>query len=144
MEPRTVQNRCGKSHPYRDSIPGPPNLWPVAIPTTLAGPHFEVYLSLNLTLFVKLVLGVIIWFNFFFFNFTKVFELQTEVYFLICRVLAYVPHLPSKEVTRFHVSFKRIAIQGHSICWSLINSATQLQSEVPEKLVILNWNLHLL
>jgi len=53
-------------------------------------------------------------------------------------VPAYVPHLPSKEVTEFHVSLKRFAIQGHSICWSLTNPATQLQSEVPEKLVILN------
>ena len=31
-------DRCRKSRPHRDSIPGPPSPWPVAIPTTLPGP----------------------------------------------------------------------------------------------------------
>jgi len=49
-----------------------------------------------------------------------------------------LPHLPSKEVTKFHVSFKRFAVQGHSLCWILTNPASQLQSVVLEILVILN------
>ena len=35
-------DRCGKSHPHRDSIPGPSSPWPVAIPTTLPGPLITV------------------------------------------------------------------------------------------------------
>ena len=34
--PRAGLDRCGKSRPYRDSIPGPSIPQPVAIPTTLA------------------------------------------------------------------------------------------------------------
>ena len=32
------QGRCEKSRPYRDSIPGPPSPWRVAIPTELSRP----------------------------------------------------------------------------------------------------------
>ena len=42
MGPRAGMARCGKSHPHRDSIPGPSNLQPVAIPTELPGPHFPI------------------------------------------------------------------------------------------------------
>ena len=38
MGPRASLNRCGKSYPHRDSIPGPSSLYPVAIPTSLPGP----------------------------------------------------------------------------------------------------------
>ena len=37
--PRAGLDRCGKSHPHRDSIPGPSSPWPVAILTTLPGPQ---------------------------------------------------------------------------------------------------------
>jgi hypothetical protein len=36
--PRVGLDRCGKSHPHRDSIPGPSSPYPVAIPTELPGP----------------------------------------------------------------------------------------------------------
>ena len=36
--PRAGREACGKIPPYRDSIPGPPSLWLVAIPTTLSWP----------------------------------------------------------------------------------------------------------
>ena len=39
MGPRAGLNRCGKSRPHRDSIPGPPSPYSVAIPTTLPGPR---------------------------------------------------------------------------------------------------------
>ena len=36
--PRAGLDKCGKSRPHRNSIPGPSSPWPVAIPTTLPGP----------------------------------------------------------------------------------------------------------
>ena len=33
MGPRAGLDRCGKSRPHRDSIPGPPSPWRVAVPT---------------------------------------------------------------------------------------------------------------
>jgi hypothetical protein len=36
--PRAVLDRCRKSRPNRDSIPGPSSPWPVAIPTELPSP----------------------------------------------------------------------------------------------------------
>ena len=41
MGPRTGLDRCRKSRPHRDSIPGPSNPWPVAIPTELSGLHLN-------------------------------------------------------------------------------------------------------
>ena len=38
--PRGGLDRCGKSRPYRDSIPRPFSPYPVTIPTTLPGPLF--------------------------------------------------------------------------------------------------------
>ena len=38
MGPRAYLDRCGKSCPHRDSIPGPSSLQIVAIPTKLPGP----------------------------------------------------------------------------------------------------------
>ena len=38
MDPAAGLDRYGKSHPHRDSIPGPSSPQPVAIPTTLPGP----------------------------------------------------------------------------------------------------------
>ena len=43
--PRAGLDRCGKSHPHRDSIPGPSSPQPVAIPTTLSGPRWYERLS---------------------------------------------------------------------------------------------------
>jgi hypothetical protein len=37
--PRAGGDRCGKSRPQRDSIPGPSSPYPFAIPTTLPGPQ---------------------------------------------------------------------------------------------------------
>jgi hypothetical protein len=83
------------------------------------------------------VFGEITLLNILFKDNFKIFVLQTEIYFLICRVLTYVPYLPSKGVTKFHVSFQLSTVQGHTICWrlyslSLTKPATQLQTEVPE------------
>ena len=39
MVPRAGLDRCGKSRPRRDSIPGPSSPQPVAIKTTLPGPR---------------------------------------------------------------------------------------------------------
>jgi len=36
--PRAGLDRCRKSRPHRDSIPGPSSPYPVAIQTTLPGP----------------------------------------------------------------------------------------------------------
>ena len=36
-------DRCGKSHPHEDLIPGPSSPQPVAIPTMLLGPHSGVW-----------------------------------------------------------------------------------------------------
>jgi len=38
--PRPGMDRCGKSRPHRDSIPGPSSPLPVAIPTELLGPQY--------------------------------------------------------------------------------------------------------
>jgi len=43
--PTAGLDRCGKSHPHRDSIPGPSSPWPVAIPTTLPGWYITNYFS---------------------------------------------------------------------------------------------------
>jgi hypothetical protein len=43
VDPRAGLDKCGKSRPHRDSIPGPSSPWPVAIPTELPGPPF-IYL----------------------------------------------------------------------------------------------------
>jgi len=41
---RAGLNRCGKSLPHRDSIPGPSSPWPVAIPTEIPDPrHFRTF-----------------------------------------------------------------------------------------------------
>ena len=40
MGPRAGLDRCGKSRPHRDSIPGPSVPQPVAVPTELPGTHF--------------------------------------------------------------------------------------------------------
>ena len=37
--PRTGLDRCGKSRPHRDSIPGPSSPWAVATPIELPGPR---------------------------------------------------------------------------------------------------------
>ena len=39
---RAGLDRCGKSRPHRDSIPGPSSLYEVAIPTMLPGPDFRL------------------------------------------------------------------------------------------------------
>ena len=39
MGPRAGLDRCGKSRPHRDLIPGPSRPQPVAIPTELPGPQ---------------------------------------------------------------------------------------------------------
>ena len=44
--PRAGLDRCGKSRPHRDSIPGPSSPQPVAIPTAIPGPHIKVWYSL--------------------------------------------------------------------------------------------------
>jgi hypothetical protein len=41
--PRAGVDRWGKSRPHRDSIPGPSNPLPVAIPTEIPGPLFLEY-----------------------------------------------------------------------------------------------------
>ena len=38
MDPRVGRDTCGKSCPYRDSIPGPSSQWRGAIPTELSRP----------------------------------------------------------------------------------------------------------
>jgi len=38
MGPRAGLDRCGKSHPHWDSIPGPSSPWPVTVPTELSWP----------------------------------------------------------------------------------------------------------
>ena len=43
---RAGLDRCGKSRPHRDSIPGPSNPQAVAIPTTLPGPQDVDYLTI--------------------------------------------------------------------------------------------------
>ena len=40
LSPRAGLGDCGKSHPYRDSIPGPSSLYRVAVPTELFQPTF--------------------------------------------------------------------------------------------------------
>jgi hypothetical protein len=40
--PRAGLNRCGKSRPHRDSIPGPSSPWRVAIPTELSWPTYTL------------------------------------------------------------------------------------------------------
>ena len=51
--PRVGLDRCGKSRPHRDSIPGPPSPQSVTIPTELPGPQ-EIY-SLSKTTSAKAV-----------------------------------------------------------------------------------------
>jgi hypothetical protein len=43
LEPKAGLDRCGKSHPHRDSIPGPSSPVPVAVPTELPGPQVLLY-----------------------------------------------------------------------------------------------------
>ena len=45
MGPRAGLDRCRKSRPYRDSIPGPSNLSSVVILTELPGPHEGKYVN---------------------------------------------------------------------------------------------------
>ena len=45
--PRAGLDRCGKSRPHWDSIPGPPSPQPVAIPTTIPGPLTQVRLHVK-------------------------------------------------------------------------------------------------
>ena len=40
--PRAGLDRCGKSRPHRDSIPGPSSPWPVAVPTELPDPCYII------------------------------------------------------------------------------------------------------
>ena len=47
MGPKAGLDRCGKSDPHRDSIPGLPTPYPVAIPTELPVPR-DVYRRVNL------------------------------------------------------------------------------------------------
>jgi len=42
--PRASLDRCGKSHPHRDSIPGPSSQQPVGILTKLCGPILQTWL----------------------------------------------------------------------------------------------------
>ena len=48
--PRAGLDRCGKSRPHRDSIPGLSNPWSVAIPTELPGPPPFIRVSHKYTL----------------------------------------------------------------------------------------------
>ena len=48
MGPRAGLDRCGKSHPHQDSIPGPSSPQPVTIPTTLPGPQTKNWRGLKL------------------------------------------------------------------------------------------------
>ena len=41
MGAKTGLDGCGKSRPYRDSIPGPPSPWRVAIPTEIFRSFFH-------------------------------------------------------------------------------------------------------
>ena len=41
MGPSACLDRCGKSRPHGDSIPGPSSQYPVAIPTELPGPQID-------------------------------------------------------------------------------------------------------
>ena len=41
MGPRAGLDRCGKSRPHRDSIPGPSSPYSVAVPTELPGPQYK-------------------------------------------------------------------------------------------------------
>jgi len=45
--PRAGLDRCGKSCPHKDSIPGPSSPYPVSIPIMLPGPHFVEYAEIN-------------------------------------------------------------------------------------------------
>ena len=42
MGRRVGLDRCGKSHPHRDSIPGPSSPQPVVLPTELPGPPLRI------------------------------------------------------------------------------------------------------
>jgi hypothetical protein len=55
MGPRAGLDRCGKSDPQRDSIPGPSRPYPVAIPTMLPGPQhwLRVFYFENFGLFLS-------------------------------------------------------------------------------------------
>ena len=53
MGSRAGLDRCGKSCPHRDSMPGPPSPLPVAIPTTL---HGTLSLHINYVTFQKKLL----------------------------------------------------------------------------------------
>jgi hypothetical protein len=46
--PRAGLDRCGKSHPYKDSIPGPSSLQPVAIPNMPPSPLSVLWDIVNL------------------------------------------------------------------------------------------------
>jgi hypothetical protein len=43
--PRIGMDRCGKSCPNRDSIPGQSSPWPVAIPTELSRPTKVIHIK---------------------------------------------------------------------------------------------------
>jgi len=47
--PRVGLDRCGKSRPHRDSIPGPSSPQPVAIPTALPGPRCTITRTLTVS-----------------------------------------------------------------------------------------------
>jgi len=56
MGPRAGLDGCGKSHPHRDSIPGPSCPYQVAIPTELSRPTYEyIHLKKNCVLCQRLV-----------------------------------------------------------------------------------------
>ena len=46
--PRASLDGCGKSHPHRDSIPGPSSLWQAAVPTELSRSTGDQHGILNL------------------------------------------------------------------------------------------------
>jgi hypothetical protein len=48
--PRAGLDVCEKSHPQRDSIPGPSSPYSVAIPTELPGPHAVTVYKVKVTL----------------------------------------------------------------------------------------------
>jgi hypothetical protein len=58
--PRADLDRCGKSRPHRDSIPGPSSPQSVAIPTELPGPHLTAVSSWNIPSRTVIVISYIL------------------------------------------------------------------------------------
>ena len=55
MGPRAVLDRCGKSRPHQDSIPGPSNPQRVAIPSTLFRPIrvYTIYIYIYIYIYIN-------------------------------------------------------------------------------------------